>query len=69
MTFWTVLWIGFIGGPMDGQHAFVVYPDLAACEAATAQISATLDYDHSLECQETPAARTSIRPQRRPADG
>jgi hypothetical protein len=69
MTFWTVLWISFLGGPMDGKSSFVVYPDRAACEAGARQISQTLDYDHALECEESTTASRSIRPNRRPADG
>jgi len=68
VTYWTVLFIGFIGGPLDGERSFVVFPDFAACEAGARQISQTLGYDHSLDCEESTTASRSIRPQRRPAD-
>lgn len=66
MTFWTILWVTALGGPYDGESAFLVYPSLEACEAALIPVSDTLPYDHSLICEETPALSSSLRPKRRP---
>ena len=66
MTFWTVLWITVLGGAMDGTTTHVLYPSLEACEAALQPVSATLVYDHSMICEESTTASSSIRPQGRP---
>ena len=66
MTYWTILWITALGGPFDGQTSYMVYPSVEACEAATATISATLPYDHSIECEPTTVLSSSLRPKRNP---
>ena len=66
MEFWTVLWITVLGTQVDGSTSGLLYPSLAQCEAATTIISATLTYDHSMECEETVTLSSSIRPMPRP---
>lgn len=66
MTFWTILWVTALGGPYDGESAFLVYPSLEACEAALNPVSDTLPYDHSLICEETTVLSSSLRPKRNP---
>ena len=65
MTYWTVLWITILSGPLDGAVTGIIYPSLEACEAATRQVSQTLSYDHSLDCEESTTASSSIRPKNR----
>lgn len=70
MKFWTILWITFLGGPFDGQRAFVAYPSLEECQEATRVVSSTLSYDHNLECEEsTTPSGTPVRPKRNPIYG
>lgn len=66
MTYWTILWITALGGPFDGEMSYMVYPSMETCEAATATISATLPYDHSIECEATDVLSSSLRPKRNP---
>ena len=66
MEFWTVLWITVLGTQVDGSTSGLLYPSLAECEAATTIISATLPYDHSMECQETTTMSRIVRPVRNP---
>ena len=66
MTYWTILWITALGGPFDGDVSYMVYPSLETCEAATATISATLPYDHTIQCEETTMLSSSLRPKPRP---
>lgn len=66
MTYWTVLWITFLGGPYDGENAYMVYPSLETCEKALNVVSDTLPYDHNLLCEETTVLSSSPRPKRNP---
>lgn len=66
MKFWTILWITALGGPYDGESAYMVYPSLDACEEATTVISGTLPYSHNIICEETTVLSSSLRPKRNP---
>lgn len=66
MEYWTVMWITVLSGALDGSTSGLIYPTLAQCEQATTVVSATLPYDHTLECRESVTPSASIRPQRRP---
>lgn len=66
MTHWTVLWITFLGSPYNEEQAFMIYPSIETCEMATATISSTLSYDHTIECAATDVLSSSIRPKRNP---
>ena len=66
MTFWTALVITILGGPLDGEVAYLVYPGHATCMAAHRTVSATLPYDHQIRCEETTLASSSITPKPRP---
>lgn len=66
MEYWTVLWVTVLSGPLDGSTSGLIYPTLAACEAATTTISGTLPYDHSIACNTTDIMSASIRPKRNP---
>ena len=69
MDFWTILFVTALGGPFDGESSYMVYPSMETCEQATAVISQTLPYDHSIECEETTMQSSSIRPKRNPFYG
>ncbi|MCU0801594.1 MAG: hypothetical protein MUD11_07435 [Rhodobacteraceae bacterium] len=66
MTYWTILLITALSGPMDGSQSYVLYPSLADCERATLAVSETLAYDHALDCLPTDTASGSIRPKANP---
>jgi hypothetical protein len=66
MTYWHVLWITIIGGPLDGSRSYVLYPSYEDCFAAHQIVAATLTYDYQIACQETDTASRSIRPRRNP---
>ena len=66
MTYWTILWITFAGGPFDGEQAYMVYPSIETCEKALNVVSDTLPYDHIMECKQTDVLSSSLRPKRNP---
>lgn len=67
MEYWTMLIFTFVGGPFDMTHSGIVYyPSLEDCIAAHQVVSATLPYDHQIECVETTLLSKSIRPMPRP---
>lgn len=66
MEYWTVLWITILSGPLADSTSGLIYPSLADCEAAIAPVTATLDYDFNVVCEETVTPSSSIRPKRRP---
>lgn len=72
MEYFTILWITVLGGPLDGSTSGLVYSSLDKCEKAKIVVSATLDYDHNMYCDESVLMSKSIRPKPRPeglADG
>lgn len=69
MTYWTILFITALSGPMTSSQSVVLYSSLDACNRATAAIGATLGYDHKLKCVESVTASRSIRPKRNPVYG
>jgi hypothetical protein len=66
MAVWTFLVVTFIGGPMHGESHRILYPSVAACEAATRIVSPTLGYDHGLRCEPTGQLSASVQPRQRP---
>ena len=66
MTYWTIMWITILGTDLDAETTAIAYQSLASCEAALNVVSETLDYDHSISCEETDVPSGSIRPQPRP---
>jgi hypothetical protein len=66
MTYYAILFITALSGPLDGHVSAVLYPSMADCEAATRAVSDTLAYDHTITCEMTDTASGSIRPKRRP---
>lgn len=65
MTYWTVLLITILSGPLEGMTTAIAYPSLEACEAALPHVSKTLPYDHSMICEESATVSASIRPKNR----
>lgn len=66
MTYYTILFITALSGPFDGAQSYVLYPSMAECEAATAKVSDTLGYDHTMRCEASDTPSGSIRPRRNP---
>jgi hypothetical protein len=72
MEYFTIMWITVLGGTLDGSTSGLLYMSLDKCNASTSIVSRTLEYDHSIKCEETAVASSSIRPKPRPeglADG
>lgn len=66
MTYWTILWITALSGPLDGVPMGVFYPSIESCMTASTLLSDTLPYDHTIGCESTNVPSTSLRPRRRP---
>jgi len=67
MTYWTIMLITILSGPMTGTATPILYRTKALCQAATASVSNSLSesYDHKLACLPTVKASASIRPKTR----
>lgn len=70
MTYWTVLWITIISGPLDGAVTGLVYRSEAECLAAHQIVAKTLGgaYDYQIKCEPGDVASGSARPKRRPGE-
>jgi hypothetical protein len=66
MTYYTILFITALSGPLDGHVSDVLYPSMADCMASIVAVSDTLAYDHGLSCEATDTPSGSIRPKRNP---
>ena len=68
MTYWTIMLITILSGPMVGTATPILYRTEALCQAATASVSNSLSesYDHKLACLPTVKASAFIRPKQRP---
>jgi len=50
MTYWTVLLINILTGPLEGDQYIIPYSTAAACESAMNTVGTTLDYDYTMTC-------------------
>ena len=68
MTYWTILLITILSGPMEGSQSTILYFSEDDCLNATRAVSDTIGtaYDHKLECMESDTPSGSIRPEPRP---
>jgi hypothetical protein len=66
MSYWTVLWITVLSGPLDGADTGLIYPDYVSCVSAHKAITDTLPYDYTARCEQTETPSGSIRPRKRP---
>lgn len=65
--FWTMLLFVGMSGPFTDHPAGAIwYPAEAACVEASKIVSATIPYDHQIECRVTTAMSWSARPLPRP---
>lgn len=64
MTYWTILFITALSGPMEGSQSVLLYPSLEACHKAAPVVGVTLGYDYAADCVESVTASRSIRPRR-----
>lgn len=69
MTYWTVMFITILSGPMEGQQMPLLYKSEALCIEATKQVSDSLSasYDHKIECVPSDTPSKSKRPKKRKA--
>ena len=66
MTYWTILLITVLSGPMEGVQMGLIYPSEQACREAMNQVTSTLPYDYQVDCEVSDTASNSIRPKARP---
>ena len=69
MTYYTIMLITILSGPMENSQSYVLYPSLDACNTATRAVSDTLTYDHTITCEVGDVPSGSIRPKRNPIYG
>lgn len=52
MTYWTIMVITILSGPMNGAQMNLLFNSPDTCEAARSAVSEVLadSYDHNLEC-------------------
>ena len=61
-----LLFVGMSGPMTDRMSGVIWYPSIDACLAAHKVVSATIPYDHQVECRETTAMSWPARPMPRP---
>ena len=66
MTYWTLMMITILSGPLEGSQQYLVYQTMDSCLAAVNSVTDTLEYDYKVECQDSDTASGSIRPKARP---
>ena len=68
MTYWTIMLITILSGPMEGSQSTILYFSEEDCSNATRTVSDSINgaYDHKLECMESDTLSDSIRPELRP---
>ena len=68
MTYWAIMLITILSGPMEGSQSTILYFSEDDCWNATSAVSDTIGsaYDHKLECLGTDTPSGSIRPKARP---
>lgn len=66
MTYYTIMLITALSGPMAGSQSYALYSSLDACNAATRAVSDTLAYDHTITCEPGDMPSSSPRPKRNP---
>ena len=68
MTYWTILLITILSGPMEGSQSTILYFSEEDCSNATRTVSTSIGtaYDHKLECVVTSTLSNSIKPKAKP---
>ena len=68
MTYWTILLITILSGPMEGSQSTILYFSEEDCSNATRTVSDSINgaYDHKLECMATDTLSASTKPEPRP---
>jgi hypothetical protein len=66
MTYWTVLWITILSGPLHGSKSYLIYESKEQCVEAHWAVIATLPYDFMAKCEETDTLSNSVRPKPNP---
>lgn len=64
MTYWAIMLITILSGPVEGQQMTLLYKTMGDCQKAVATVSDTFAgaYDHKLECMESDTPSGSIHP-------
>lgn len=66
MTYWTLMLITVLSGPLEGTQTGLLYPSKEACIQNIQTITDTLDYDYNVEC--IPTVYPIVKPKRRPSE-
>ncbi len=66
MTYWTIMMITILSGPLEETQMGLIYPSEQACLEAVNQVTDTLPYDYKVKCEVTDSVSSTIRPKARP---
>lgn len=66
MTYWTMMVITILSGPLDGIQTGILYPSEASCLQSVRAVTETLDYDYRVTCEVSMVLSDSIKPRRKP---
>ena len=66
MTYWTIMMITVLNGPMEDSQMYLLYPSMESCEAAILPVTDTLIFDYKVECTKSDTMSKSIRPKKNP---
>ena len=68
MTYWTIMIVTILSGPMDGTPTNLLFKSPDSCEAARTLVFDALadDYDVGIDCFVSDTPSDSIRPKVRP---
>lgn len=66
MSYWTMMVITILSGPLDGIKTGILYPSEASCLQSIKAVTETLEYDYGVTCEVSMVPSDSIKPRRRP---
>ena len=66
MTYWAIMLITVLSGPMEGSQSYVLYTTEDECINSINAVGDTLSYDYKIECQGSDLPSGAIRPKARP---
>jgi hypothetical protein len=69
MTYWTIMMITVLSGPLEGQVSTIAFKNESLCYEAAETMSASLkaSYDYKMQCMVSSTPSNSIRPKRNPS--
>lgn len=55
MTYWTIMLITILSGPLEGTQMGILYPTEAECLQSITAVTDTLPYDFKVQCKTSTA--------------